>query len=153
MPVFGGDRLYLAAPGSAANADPGALTDNGGPPMASSPDDAHPVEPDPPSPPKTRVSNNRQGGDQQPGYSPVILVVDVVRLLRGRGVAASSAVDQLHEAVEASTDLLLRLGVDPDKRLITKLAEHSPEIHAAAVLLRAAGIEPSAVVSWPARSS
>jgi hypothetical protein len=83
----------------------------------------------------------------------VVLVVDIVRLLRGRGVATSEAVDQLHEAVEASTDLLRRLGVEPVKTPLTKPIEHTPEIHAAAVLLRAAGIEPSAVSSWPARSS
>lgn len=81
----------------------------------------------------------------------MILVVDVVQLLRGRGVATSEAVDQLHETVEASTDLLQRLGVGPDKTSLTKPIEHTPEIHAAAVLLRAAGIEPSAVSSWPAR--
>ncbi|HEX5996418.1 MAG TPA: hypothetical protein VFY84_14855 [Jiangellales bacterium] len=49
--------------------------------------------------------------------------MDVVRLLRGRGVAASGAVDQLYEAVEASTDLLQRLGVEPDKGMFTKPVE------------------------------
>lgn len=91
--------------------------------MASSPDEARPVEPQPPSLPKARVSKNRQGVDHRPRYSPVILVVDVVRLLRGRGVAASGAVDQLYEAVEASTDLLQRLGVEPDKGMFTKPVE------------------------------
>jgi hypothetical protein len=121
--------------------------------MASSRDKARPVEPDPPLPPKTQAAKSHHGVDVQPRYSPVVLVVDVVRLLRDRGVSASGAIDQLHEAVEASTDLLQRLGVEPDKRVLTKPIEHTPEIHAAAVLMRAAGIEPSTVFVWPARSS
>lgn len=121
--------------------------------MASSRDEALPVEPDPPRPPRPRVSKSHKGLDQRPRYSPVVLVVDVVRLLRDRGVTVSGAFDELHEAVEASTDLLQRVGVEPDKRLSTKAIEHTPEIHAAAVLMRAAGIEPSTVAVWPVRSA
>jgi hypothetical protein len=83
----------------------------------------------------------------------VVLVVDVVRLLRDRGVAVSGALEHLHEAVDASTELLRRLGVEPDRRLLAKPVQHAPVIHAAAVLMRAAGIEPSTVAVWPARSS
>lgn len=104
--------------------------------MESSRDEARPVEPDLPPPPTARAEEHHQAADQRPRYSPVILVVDVVRLLRDRGVGASGAVDQLHEAIDASTELLQRLGVEPDKRLLTKPVEHTPEIHAAAVLMR-----------------
>lgn len=119
--------------------------------MASSRDEVRPVEPDPASPPKTRATKSHQGVDVRPRYSPVILVVDVVRLLRDRGVGASRAVDQLHETIEASTQLLQRLGVEPDKRISSTPVEHTPETHAAAVLMRAAGIEPSTVAVWPGR--
>lgn len=65
----------------------------------------------------------------------------------------SEAHENLHEAIEAGTDLLRWLGIEPDKRLLTRPREHTPELVAAAVLMRAAGIEPNAVKVWPGRSS
>jgi hypothetical protein len=88
-----------------------------------------------------------------PRYSPVVLVLDVVHVLQGQGVTVSEVHENLHQAIEASTDLLHLLGVEPDKRLLTRPREHTPELVAAAVLMRAAGIEPNAVKAWPGRSS
>jgi hypothetical protein len=83
----------------------------------------------------------------------MVLVVDVIRLLRGRGVVVSEAPEDLHGAVEASADLLRRLGVESDERLLARPRRFTPELVAAAVLMRAAGIEPNAVSVWPRRSS
>jgi hypothetical protein len=84
-------------------------------------------------------------------YSPIVFVVDVVQLLRGRGVAVSEAPEDLHGAVEASADLLRLLGVEPDKGLFGRPRRLSPEVVAAAYLMRAAGIEPNAISAWPGR--
>jgi hypothetical protein len=101
-----------------------------------------------------RRRRSRDHGDPSQGrYSPVVLVMDVVRLLHGQGVAVSEAVDRLHEAVEASTDLLRCVGVVPDTGVITRSREHTAELVAAAVLMRAAGIEPNTVKTWPRRSA
>ena len=88
-----------------------------------------------------------------PRYSPVVLVLDVVNLLQGQGVAVSEAYENLHRAIEAGTDLLRWLGIEPDKRLLTRPHEATPELVAAAVLMRAAGIEPNAIKIWPGRAS
>jgi hypothetical protein len=83
----------------------------------------------------------------------VILVVDVIRLLGGHGVVVSEAPEDLHGAIDAGSELLRRLGVESDRWLLAKPIEHRPEIRAAAVLMRAAGIEPNAIKVWPGRSS
>src|SRR5258705_193585 len=97
--------------------------------MASSPKEPPSVDPSSSNEPKPdaheaqRPTRRRSGdhGDPSPGrYSPVVLVMDVVRLLHGQGVAVSEAVDRLHEAAEASADLLRCVGVVPDKGVITR---------------------------------
>jgi hypothetical protein len=80
-------------------------------------------------------------------------VADVVNLLKGQGLAVSEAVDRLHEAVAASAELLRWVGVVPDRSVITRPREQMAEVVAAAVLMRAGGIEPSAVKAWPRRSA
>ena len=132
--------------------------------MESSRDEAHYVDPTPAHEPEARpTAATRPPGrprsratvsatpEPLPRYSPVVLVLDVVHMLQGQGVAVSEAHENLHQAIEASTDLLRCLGVEPDKRLLIRLREITPELVAAAVLIRAAGIEPNAVKIWPGR--
>lgn len=135
--------------------------------MASSPNEPPPVDPSSLSEPAAdaavfqrptrRPRTARRAHDYgvpAPGrYSPVVLVMDVVRLLRHQDVPVSEAVDELHEAIEACTDLLRFIGVVPDRRVVTRPREHTAELAAAAVLMRAAGIEPNAVKTWPGRSA
>ena len=121
--------------------------------MASSRGEARSVEPDPPRQPNAQSHTKQDRIESRRQYSPIILVVDVIRLLRGRGVAVSEAPEDLHGAVQAGADLLRRLGVESDARLLTKPHGHTPELIAAAVLMRAAGIEPNAVSVWPGTSS
>jgi hypothetical protein len=134
--------------------------------MESSRDEAHSVDPTPtdepeahpPAPtrpdrrPRPRPAANGLP-ESLPRYSPVVLVLDVVHLLGGQGVAVSEAHENLHEAIEASSDLLRWLGIEADKRLLIKPREAAPELVAAAVLMRAAGIEPNAIKIWPGRTS
>jgi hypothetical protein len=109
---------------------------------------------DPPTATKSRTPDQHDdhGVPALDRYSPVVLVVDVVHLLQNQGVMVSEAVDKLHEAVEASAELLRRIGVVPDRSVISRPAMRTAELVAAAVLLRAAGIEPGAVRAWPRRS-
>ncbi len=86
-------------------------------------------------------------------YSPVALVIDVVRLLRGHGLTVSDTYEHAGKAARASADHLRWLGVEPDHNLPTPSVEQSPVIVAADTLMRAAGIDPDAVVSWPRRLS
>ena len=91
--------------------------------------------------------------DNRPRYSPVVLLVDVVHLLHGQGLAVSQAHENIHQAIEACTDVLRWIGVEPDRRLTTRPQEQTAEMAAAAVLMRAVGIEPNAVKVWPWRSA
>jgi hypothetical protein len=82
-------------------------------------------------------------------YSPIVLVVDVVRVLRGRGVAVSELYEHAGPARRASADLLRWLGVQPDDSQKVPPSEPSAVLLAAATLIHAAGIDPDAVVAWP----
>ncbi len=86
-------------------------------------------------------------------YSPVALVIDVVRLLRGRGLAVADTYDHLGDLVHTSADLLRRLGVTPQDGLLPPPPVPGPALIAAATLMRAAGIEPDAVLIWPRQGS
>jgi len=89
-----------------------------------------------------------------PSYSPVVLMVNVVELLRGQGLAVSETYEKCHQAVQAAADLLRWLGVEPDMGVTTTPSgDHGPVIIAAAFLMRAAGTEPSAVLAWPRRTT
>ena len=132
--------------------------------MSSSPEEVPSVDPtparqsgtstDPVQPQGRRLPPATGNGDLPRGrYSPAMLTLNVVHLLRGQGVPVSGALEHLHQASESSAELLQWLGVEPDKGLITKPREDTVELVAAAVLLRAAGIEPNAVTSWPRRSA
>jgi hypothetical protein len=83
----------------------------------------------------------------------VVLLADIVHLLQGQGVAVSETHEHLRETLAASADLLRWLGVEPDRRMLAKPRRHTPELVAATVLLRAAGIEPNAIKVWPKRRS
>jgi hypothetical protein len=108
-----------------------------------------------PSKGRARPSKKNEGyGDPPQGrYSPVTLTVNVVHLLHGQGVPVSGALENLHQAMATSAELLQWLGVVPDKRLITRPREDTAELVAATVLMRAAGIEPNSITVWPRRSS
>ena len=135
--------------------------------MESSPGEARPVEPDPPDEPRatstpatrttirSRRPTNKINEACQPRrrYSAVVLVVDVVHLLHGQGVPVSESLEHLDRAVKACSDLLQSLGVEPDDRLPTTPREPTAEMVGAALLLRAAGIEPNAIKVWPGPSS
>jgi hypothetical protein len=82
-----------------------------------------------------------------------VLTVEVVQLLHSQGVAVSEAIDNVHQAVEASAELLRAIGIIPDKRALARPSDHTSELIAAAVLMRAAGIEPSMVKIWPRRTA
>lgn len=84
-----------------------------------------------------------------PRHSPVVLVIDVVRLLRGRGLAIVESTAYSGEALRASADLLRSMGVVPDDFVPRHVAKGGPELSAAATLMRAAGIEPNDVAVWP----
>jgi uncharacterized membrane-anchored protein len=97
------------------------------------------------------IATNRQ--PSLPSYSPVVLTVNVVHLLRGQGLPVSETYEHGDRAVQAAADLLQWLGVQPDMIVGTRPpVAHGPVIAAAAVLLRAAGIEPNAVLVWPGRN-
>jgi hypothetical protein len=134
--------------------------------MESSRDEAHSVDPTPAHEAEVRPSaaprpagrprprrTASAAAEPLPRYSPVVLILDVVHLLQGQGVAVSKAHENLHRAIDASTELLHWLGVEADKRLLTRPRETTPELVAAAVLMRAAGIEPNAIKVWPGRTS
>jgi hypothetical protein len=88
-----------------------------------------------------------------PRHSPVVLVVDVVRMLRGCGLGIVESTAYGGEALRASADLLRCIGVMPDHFAPRHVEADGPVLIAAATLMRAAGIEPNDVVVWPGQRS
>lgn len=106
------------------------------------------------SEPSTRTSTPTGGpATAPPRHSPVVLVIDVVRMLRGRGLGIIESLAYSGEAVSASAELLRRIGIEPDHFAPRHPEADGPALAAAATLMRAAGIEPNYVVVWPGRQS
>jgi hypothetical protein len=129
--------------------------------MTSSPQPPTPVDPAPSEPPRSRYRRapraSTAGGGRDvraaPRYSPVVLTINVAHLLQGQGLVLAGTFDDASKCIRAATDLLIGLGVEPDLTLPTTPPDtSSPALAAAAVLLRAAGIEPAAVLRWPRRT-
>jgi hypothetical protein len=87
--------------------------------------------------------------DCLPRHSPVVLVIDVVRLLRGRGLGIAESTAYSGDTLRASADLLRSMGVVPDHFAPRHVEADGPALSAAATLMRAAGIEPNGVAVWP----
>lgn len=88
-----------------------------------------------------------------PRHSPVVLVIDVVRMLRGRGLGIAESTAYSSEALRASANLLRSIGVVPDHFAPRSVQANGPVLGAAATLMRAAGIEPNDIAVWPGQRS
>jgi hypothetical protein len=84
-----------------------------------------------------------------PRHSPAVLLIDVARMLRGRGLAVADSLAYSSDALSASAQLLRCMGIQPDHSVTRRTQPGGPVLMAAATLMRAAGIEPSTVVVWP----
>ena len=112
------------------------------------------LEPPTDAAPSGASGKRRKPNDAQmpaPRYSPAVLMVHIVNLLRSQGLTVSETYQHGSEAMQASADLLRWLGVQPDPSAIRPPVDHGPVVVAASVLLRAAGIEPNAILAWPGR--
>jgi hypothetical protein len=140
--------------GSSPTAEPLVDTDDSDPPSV---DVADTVTDGPGSRPASTTSeppaSTSDAANHQPRHSPVVLVIDVVRMLRGRGLKVTEAHAYSSEAISACAQLLRCIGVQPHHFAARRAEPHGPIVTAAATLMRAAGIESNSVVTWPGRST
>ena len=78
-----------------------------------------------------------------------MLLIDVVRLLRRRGLPVVEAHAYSSDALRATAELLRCIGIEADPAATRPLTAHGPVLGAAARLLRADDIEPNTVLAWP----